>query len=242
MFRFSSIIFFFFLSPLCAAKIGLLVMATGKYTVFIPPLIQSAEKYFCKGHNVTYFVFTDGEIPQQKNVVCIYQTRLGWPYDTMCRYNVYLKNRELLEDQDYLFACDADMLFVGDCGDEILGERVATLHPGYFGKPGPHDETSPKSVAFIPKRLRKSYFCGGFYGGKTSEVFKIFEENITRINEDLEHQIIPAWHDESYWNRYCIDFPPTVILSPSYCYPENWNLPCAKKLLALDKDHKEFQK
>ncbi len=217
-------------------------MATGRYTEFIPPLIESAEKYFCKEHDVTYFVFTDGSIEPRANLVCTYQTRIGWPYDTLLRYRVYEKNRELFKDQDFLFACDADMLFVGNCGDEILGERVATIHPGFLGKPGPHAETDPNSQAFIPWKLRKNYFCGGFYGGTKDQMLKIFEINLARIEIDMAAGIMAKWHDESFWNRYCVDYPPTVILSPSYCYPENWNLPCQRKLLALDKDHKEFQK
>ena len=32
------------------------------------------------------------------------------------------------------------------------------------------------------------------------------------------------------------------ILSPSYCYPENWKLKYPKKLLALDKNHDEIRK
>ena len=229
-------------SSLFGAKVGLIIMATGKYTVFIEPLMSSADKYFCKNHDVTYFVFTDGYITPRDNLVCIYQERLGWPYDTMCRYHVYLKNQEILETQDYLFACDADMLFVGNCGDEILGERVATLHPGYFGKPGPHGETDHRSKAYIPKKLRKNYYCGGFYGGTAKEVLNIAKTNAAFIDDDLSNGLIARWHDESHWNRYCVDHPPTVILSPSYCYPESWDLPCKKKLLALDKDHKEFQK
>ena len=238
------IIAFFILfscTSLFGAKIGLLVMATGKYTMFVPKLIDSAEKYFCKGHEVTYFIFTEGYLEPRDNMITLHQIKLGWPYDTMLRYHVYLKYRDILKTQDYLFACDADMLFVDDCGDEILGERVATIHPGFFGKPGPHDETDHRSRAYIPKKLRKNYYAGGFYGGTASEMIKIAEVNSFMIDEDLTDGIIAKWHDESHWNRYCIDNPPTVILSPSYCYPESWELPCKKILLALDKNHKELR-
>jgi histo-blood group ABO system transferase len=61
------------------------------------------------------------------------------------------------------------------------------------------------------------------------------------IDEDLEKGIIAVWHDESHWNRYCIDNTPTTILSPSYCYPEGWNANYERKLLALDKDHATFR-
>lgn len=235
------IMFFSLVQNLIGSNVGLLVMATGKYTTFVPPLIDSAEKYFCRNHKVTYFVFTDGPIETKaKNVVIIYQPRLGWPYDTMMRYHVYYDHREVLETQDYLFACDADMLFVNEVGDEILSERVATQHPGFVGKRGSY-ETDPRSLACINDDEGEQYFAGGFYGGSAKEVIRIAHTNAQNIDADLAKGVIAVWHDESHWNRYCIDNKPTLILSPSYCYPESWTLPYPKKLLALDKNHAEFR-
>ena len=113
-------------------NIGLLIMATGKYTVFLPQLLASADKYFLPGHNRTYFIFTDGQVPQGDNIIRIEQKRLGWPYDTMMRFAVYANAAKYFANCDYLFACDADMLFVDIVGDEILGKRVATRHPGFI--------------------------------------------------------------------------------------------------------------
>ncbi len=221
-------------------NIGLLVVATGKYICFVNPLIESARKHFCRNQHVTYFVFTDQEFDPPEDVVRIEQRRLGWPYDTMMRYQVYFDHWDELSTQDYLFACDADMLFVGDVGEEILGERVATLHPGFVGKRGSYEADS-HSKAYIGKKEGRHYFAGGFYGGKRDPFFHILKTNIDHIQDDLARGIIAIWHDESHWNRYCIDFPPTVILTPSYCYPEHWNLPYTKKLLALEKDHAAFR-
>ncbi len=228
------------LSGIEAANVGLLVVATGKYIQFVKPLIESAEQHFCKNHRVTYFIFTDQEPIPLPNTVYVFQKRLGWPFDTMNRYHIYYNNRDLLKSQDYLFASDADMLFVGEVGDEILGERVATLHPGFIGKRGTY-ETKPNSRACVHSREGKHYFAGGFYGGARDSFLQILKTNIANIDDDLSRGVVAVWHDESHWNRYCIDHPPTVILSPSYCYPENWNLPYPKKLLALDKDHAKIR-
>lgn len=221
-------------------NIGLLIVATGKYIRFVDPLICSAKKHFCRNHHVTYFVFTDQRYRPADNTVRVQQQRLGWPYDTMMRYNMYFDNWHLLADQDYLYACDADMLFVGDVGDEILGERVATMHPAFFGRRGTY-ETNSRSQACVQTDEGNYYFAGGFYGGKKEAFYHILETNIRHIQEDLNGGIIAVWHDESHWNRYCIDFPPTVILDPSYCYPESWHLPFQKKILALDKNHDKIR-
>jgi len=222
-------------------KVGLLIVATGKYIQFVEPLITSAEKYFCQDHDVTYFIFTDGKPPQSEKIIHIYQKRLGWPYDTMMRFKMYYEQKELLSTQDYLFACDADMLFVDTVGSEIFGDLVGTQHPGFVNKRGSY-ETRPESTAYVRKNEGIHYFAGGFYGGNQEHFFALLKSVIKNIETDQKNNIIAVWHDESHLNRYFIDHKPTTILTPSYCYPESWKLPYQKKLLALDKNHNAMRK
>ena len=223
-----------------AAKVGLCVMATGKYVNYAEHMITSARTYFCPGHEVTFFVFTDGTLPAADDTVVIFQKRLGWPHDTLMRFAVYLQHREQLQAMDYLFACDADMLFVDTVGDEILSERVATQHPGFVHKRGTY-ETKKHSQAYVGHHEGSTYFAGGFYGGSCAEFFKLLETVTQAIECDLQKNYIAVWHDESHLNRYFIDHRPTTILNPSYCYPESWKLPYKKKLLALDKNHADLR-
>jgi len=234
------LLFMTVISNLFAAKVGLLIVATGKYDQFVDPLITSARKHFCSDHEVTYFVFTDGHISDASDVVRIYQSKMGWPYDTMMRNSVYDRHKKLISSQDYLFALDADMLFLDTVGSEILGERVATLHPGFIGRRGTY-ETDPQSLAYIRDSEGDYYFAGGFFGGSREEFLNIISETTQRIYEDLNNRFIAIWHDESHWNRYCIDHRPTVILSPSYCSPESIECNYPKKIIALDKNHNEIR-
>jgi len=117
------------------------------------------------------------------------------------------------------------MLFVDFITDEILSDRVATIHPGYYNwkkhkQPLPF-ETNKSSTAYIDPEKAKYYFCGGFYGGKTSEMLKLFEMNMKNIYKDLENNYIAVWHDESHTNKYFNDNTPTKILTPDYCFPED---------------------
>ncbi|HRN78502.1 MAG TPA: hypothetical protein PLU71_04635 [Candidatus Dependentiae bacterium] len=217
-------------------NIGLLIVATGKYIQFVQPLIESARKHFLPHHNITYFVFTEGTPPAGNDIIKIHQERLGWPYDTMMRYKMYAEHADAYKDMDYLFATDADMLFVNTVGDEILGDRVATQHPGFVGKRGTY-ETRSISRAYVKPGEGRYYLAGGFNGGSKDSFLQMAQIITQKILEDLEHNIIAIWHDESHLNRFYIDNPPTIILNPSYCYPESWQLPYPKKLLALDKNH-----
>lgn len=225
---------------LYASNVGLLVVATGKYIKFVPQLLDSADTFFCNKHNVTYYVFTDCANFERENTVVLPHERLGWPNDTLRRFDVYLKYENEYQNQDYLFAIDADMLFVGSVGDEILHERVATIHPGFYNKRGSY-ENNPLSLAYVGPNEGKHYIAGGFYGGKKSEFIELLKTIIPKIDMDLTNGIIAIWHDESHLNRYYIDNPPSIFLSPAYCYPESWKLPFKKKLLALDKNHSEYR-
>jgi histo-blood group ABO system transferase len=234
-----------------AHNVGLLIMATGKYIQFVEPLIHSANKHFCTDHSVTYFVFTDGTLPenfvQKNNVVLIEQKRLGWPHDTLLRCQAYNNAKNHFTHMDYIFACDADMLFADTVGSEILSARVATQHPGFVGHRGTY-ETQSHSTACVQAHEGSHYFAGGFYGGSTTEFLRMTDTMVRNIYTDLEKNFIAVWHDESHLNRYFITNPPTLILSPEYCYPGNKNLATQfggkawkARLIALIKDHKEFQ-
>ena len=243
------ILYFVTCGSVFSANIGLFITATGKYIEFVKPLVESARNHFCTSHQVTYFVFTDH--PPQNNepdVVYLHQCKRGWPLDTLMRYHTYMKYISHFSQMDYLFACDADMLFVDTVGDEILGERVATLHPGFLNQRGSY-ESNKESCAYVSPNQGEYYFAGGFYGGTRQEMEKMLKILVGKVYLDLTKGLIATWHDESHWNRYCIDHQPTLILSPSYCYPETVYSFFPKelgnysgKLLALDKNHEEIRR
>ena len=66
-----------------------------------------------------------------------------------------------------------------------------------------------------------------------------------RVNKDLENDVIALWHDESQMNRYLIDNPPSVSLTPTYCFAEemmgNPDYPYEPKIIALKKNHDELR-
>jgi histo-blood group ABO system transferase len=226
-------------------NVGLLIICTNKYIRFLEPLIQSADKFFLKNQNVTYFVFTDSEtLPtSSRDIVKIDTEHKEWPWMTLGRYSLFSKNEEQLNKMDYLFYCDVDMLFVSDVGDEILGERVGTVHPGYVGGRGT-PETNPKSLACVFTYENMSYFAGGFNGGTSYEYLTMAYKLAKNIETDYSNGVIALWHDESHLNRYFINNKPTKVLNSSYCYDERKTfeeLPFEKKLLALSKNHKEVR-
>ena len=225
-------------------KIGLLCIATGKYDIFIPSLYKSAKKHFFKNEDVKLYIFTDQDIPNKDGIVKIPIKHELWTNPTLKRYHHFFDNKEIYSDRDYLFYCDIDMLFVSEVGKEVLPDEpglVGVEHPGFYGgRRGTYDD-NPNSTAYVKNNEGKIYYAGGFNGGTRDAFLKMAEHIKTNVDADYDKGIIAKWHDESHMNKYFINNIPKT-LTPSYCYPERWNLPFEKKLLALDKNHDEIRK
>jgi hypothetical protein len=225
-------------------NVALCFIATGKYKTFFDKVYASALKYFLPKHNRNFFVFSDSLI-KKEGVTTIKIEHLPWPLPTLLRYK-YMLEGKAAEGQDYVFYCDVDMLFVDYVEEELFGSITAIRHPcfpnGYDSKRdwSPYDENQP-SAAFIEPALRGNYFCGGFQGGAAKKYSEAMLSMNKKILSDLNNNIIARYWDESHWNKYLADNPPDNILSSSYCYPDDFDIPFKKKILALSKNHDLFR-
>jgi len=227
-------------------KIGLCIIATGKYDIFLKPILDSIKTYFFTPIDVTVYVFTDSETFYGNGLVTYYVPIMHEPFPlvTLNRYSTILKEeRTFIEDKiTHLFYCDADMLFVGKVGPEILPDDahpgiVAVRHPGFINGGWGSPNCDPLSTAYVPEPERGTYFAGGFQGGNIEDFLKMCKALKEAIKVDTENGIMAEWHDESHFNRYLTDFRPGLVLGHEYCMPEdNITLP-SPKLLALSKDH-----
>ena len=217
-------------------KIGLVIIATNKYIEFVPKLVESVNKFFLTNHNVEIFLFTNQ--PFNSNVTIVPTEHKEWPWMTLGRYHL-IQQLSKYPKKDYYYYIDADMVFLDYVSDEILGERVATIHGKFKKKPGNYDR-NPNSLAYIseeeiPKGIIAPYYCGGFQGGSNylEDAIKLAD----RIDIDYKNSVIAEWHDESHWNRYCLDFPPDVVLSHQYCSQKEKDA----KILIVKKDASEVR-
>jgi glycosyltransferase involved in cell wall biosynthesis len=238
--------------PPSKTNIGLLLIATGKYDRFIQGLVSSADKYFFNDtYNITYYVFTDtnNQIQSTRNIVTIPTEHKVFPYASMDRFRHFTKNSDKLNKEDYLYYVDVDCLFADNISSEILGNLVGVKHCGYINKEGTY-ENNPKSTSYVEPNKRKIYFGGGFSGGITAKYLELSLKCADDLDIDINNGIIPIYHDESILNKYFVDHPPDIILSPSYHYPQGnieyykamWQGQDFKpKILLLDKNHQEIR-
>ena len=232
-------------------KICILNIATNKYFQFVEQLLNSVEENFLNGHEISALIFTNHEIEESSDNVKISQIEHEpWPIPTLKRYHYFLKESEYIKQFDYCFYLDVDMRIENKVGDEILSDLVATQHPGFWYKT--IDEFSyerrPESTAYIPFGQGKMYYAGGFNGGTPERFLKMSEHIVNNVEEDFKRGLVAVWHDESHMNRYLVDNPPTLELTPSYCYPEavrfnptGWNVPFDPKIVALEKNYNEVR-
>lgn len=232
-------------------KIGILTIATGRYSMYIPELIESCEELFLENHDKEYFVYTDSDIESlghfkgSEKITKIHQEKLGWPYDSMMRFHMFDAFKDILSGTDYLFFMNANMKVVSRIDESILPSEnkcgiVATRHPGFHRRnPGinyPH-ESNPQSSFFVNLKDRSNYFQGCFNGGRSKEFLKMCEILKNNMDTDLKNNIVPIWHDESAINWYLEKKDP-LVLYPTYAYPEYCDGNIIKKAL-LEKNNDE---
>jgi len=204
---------------------------------------------------------TIAQVQSLKNInnLMIFPTEaIEWPMPTLLRYSLFLQQEEKLKEYDYIFYCDVDMQFVNVVGDEILGEGLtAAQHPMYALRKEywPPYEPNPESQAHIKRpgkiieengkpRFMPLYYAGGFQGGKSAEFIKAMKVMKKSIDKDFNNNYIAIWNDETHWNKYLADNPPSVVLTPSYIYPDSlireyyeplWGISYQPKLVTLTK-------
>jgi histo-blood group ABO system transferase len=226
-------------------KICILTIATNKYIQFVERLLDNIEENFLNGHEIQCLLFTDHEVETSENVRVCQIDHEPWPMPTLKRYNYFVKEKEFISQFDYCFYFDVDMGLVDKVGDEVLSDLVATMHPyqSFYPKEQRSYDRNAASLAYVPVGEEgENYYAGG---GSTKRFLEMAEVLADRVTRDLENGVVALWHDESQMNRYLIDNPPTLSLTPSYCFAEeqmsNPDYPYKPKIIALKKNHNELR-
>ena len=189
------------------------------------------QRFFLPSLQKTYFLFTDRtgqNFPD--NVICSYTQQLPWPGPTLKRFEYFWRMHDKLQQYDYIFFLNANMLPVREIGEEILPDSRQKLmfvdHFYWSGQPRkawPYDK-NPRSKAHIVASEGTHYVMGGFNGGSADEYLHLIKTLMENTAIDEKNGIIAEWHDESHLNRYLIDYVKNggnpLILNSKYAYPQ----------------------
>jgi hypothetical protein len=211
--------------------------------MFWKDFFLKAEKNFLPGIHKEYFVFTDAKRLYSDKISRIhkrYQEKLGWPFDTLKRFEMFLQVESELEKFDYLFFFNANMRVVEIVDKTFLPsdeEGLLAVKHTWLYNTSPTEfplETNPKSTAYIEPGTATHYFMGGLNGGTTRCYLQLIKDINRNIYEDLGKNIIAIWHDESHLNKYLLG-KKIKILGTEYGYPQGAELPFKPKIIILEK-------
>lgn len=233
-------------------SIAILYIATGRYTVFWDYFYKSSERNLLTNCEKHYFVFTDDEdllaLRETNNISYIPQKKMGWPYDTLMRFDIFLSIEEQLKDFDFIYFFNANSEILSPIQvNEILplkaGENLSfAIQPHAFHrKKNKYTyDRNEKSKAYIPFGQGKYYFTGALNGGRSSaylEMCKIIRKN---TQDDLNNGQIALWHDESHLNKYALQRQDIKVLPPFFTRGETEPWKTKAKVMFSDKSHFRF--
>jgi hypothetical protein len=78
-------------------------------------------------------------------------------------------------------------------------------------------ETDSLSAAYVPRRNRRNYVCGGTWFGQREVFLKLISELSRNVKKDLEREKVAVWHDESHLNSWSAQNS-HQLLDPSLCF------------------------
>lgn len=226
--------------------IGILYIALGKYSIFWPKMYENCEQFFIPTWKKHYYVFSDNRdlnYKNNENVTVIFQNDMGWPKDTLLRFEMFDSISDRLKDEtDFLFFFNANLMPVRIIDETFLPRKeklLVALHPGYAGMRNPMDYPycrDKMSTAYIPYDEGKIYVQGALNGGLTDAYLEMVHILHQNVEEDLSKGIVATVHDESHLNRYILGRDDVKIVGSEYIYPEGYNLwPLEPVIISRDK-------
>lgn len=226
-------------------KVAILYIGIGQYVDFWKGFYISCENHFLHDIEKQYFMFTDAEsIYAEEKVHKIYQEDIGWPGNSLMRYSFFMNIINDLEEFDYIYFFNGNILFLQDISTEEFCPKDDSLlvveHHYFVDKRNelfPYDRNE-KSRAYIPYGEGEHYVCGGLNGAKSNVFINFIKYLYEEIEIDKNNNVVALWHDESHVNRYILDYKQIMLLPPSYCYPElvaNPEISNERKIICRDK-------
>ena len=223
-------------------KIAILYIGIGDYVMFWKEFYLSCERNFLPNCEKEYYVFTDAEIIYAEDNPAVYkffQKNLGWPGNTLFRFNIFEREIDNYGQYDYIFFVNANAKVEREIGEEILAEKklIVAQHPAFWSKSPneyPYDRNKD-SMAYIPYGMGTDYVMGAFNGGSSEAYIEMIRTLANNTNIDWGKNIVALWHDESHLNKYILSHS-YKLLSPEYVYPQGWyRFPFECKILLRDK-------
>ncbi len=226
-------------------NVSILYIGIGQYIKLWDEFYSTFEEKFLPECKKVYWLFTDdNQVETQENVNVIKQENLGWPGNTLYRFDMFLRIKEKLLEADYVFFFNANYMCNAIVNENDLNglesELIFVDHPGFYWKKNFYFnyDRNKKSTAYIPYGIGEHYVQGSLIGGKPFAFINMCTELSNNIKIDDSNGVVAEWHDESHINHYLIGRDDYYVLNPGFAYPGfiNSDRPYEPILILRDKE------
>jgi hypothetical protein len=221
-------------------KIGILYIGIGRYSCFWKDFYESCEKFLIPEAEKHYYVFTNNEsfIKSSERISIFHQDDMGWPCNSLLRFKMFRRIKNLLKGNDYLFFFNSNAKIVLPVsahdilpeGEDEFSAMCIDENPYSSGF-----EQRQISACYVKVGETQYYFSGALNGGKTESYIHLIETCDEIVDTELRNGIMPKWHDESVLNRYLIG-KRTKVMYRDMGKPANWHEPRNAKIILRRKE------
>lgn len=236
-------------------KTAILTLATGMYSVLFDSWASHVLANWLPGVECDIHVWTDNRgllNRTDSHMYTHYMQHKPWPGVVMDKYKVIDEARDVLSAYDSLYNIQVNAMITRPITPSIayLGEdRLVVCAHNDMSKgmyPKRHKEYAGKdSLAYIPEEREYLYLFSGINGGPSGKYLGMANGIAAMVNVDTAAgRPVPRWHDESYYNRYILDFAGPVRVWP-WWFTENEGRPhsgggCVRPYIRLLNKNKFF--
>lgn len=146
-------------------SIAVCIPAAGASDSSIQSLIESGRRYFCRLHQVDYFILSDEPPLLEGDDIEWLAVSGGTPLKLFQALQGYKK---IFDSYTYLFVIDPHMIFVAPVGDEVFGKLIA--------------------VQKANSNRRDLLFSSCFYGGQPEAVFDLLKSAFVYAEQNLSRE------------------------------------------------------
>ena len=231
-----------------STRLTFYVIATKSYLDYAKDLISDLKSRSTEEFKIQVILLTDvgnafqSEYPKTS---CFELTTslipsYGWPEATLFRFKIMLAHPDLAEGEIVAYI-DADMRVISSLSTKMFSEplanstncRIALVkHPGYAFRGRPYQfflksrfgpwGINQSSSAWVPRKLRLTYVCGGLFWGDSTSFFQLCRNLDQQISADELNGIRAKHNDESHLNNWFISHP-TLAATPEWAYASGYS-------------------
>ena len=100
----------------------------------------------------------------------------------------------------------------------LLRDCLLLIRYGALGK----WEVRNRSIAYVPRSLRKYYYCGGMWFGRRNAIRRMIDQLASNVRTDSSRGLVAVWHDESHLNKWAINNKHSDE-TPRLCFDETYS-------------------